>query len=805
MKKITKKNVCFCIMVLILAFGHLNAQFYQVGDLVQFPDGTQGVVFYISPDDPGKGSAVALADLPQSYPLWDGESPDCVQSFAMRKPSLGYSTNLWQYEGKPHTVSLMASEVPLAAVLGDGRGWYVPDVMQMRMVYGMVAVLKSAVETVGGEFQSLLERGHWTSSRGSVSWFGPGGMTSQMGMYWVETSGKMNLADGTEEHFIRLVRDFGEDAYGYWVDSPANEAMTVHPDTTATYEARVIFRSDTFPLSGTVTVKASPAPDTIFYEISEAMVEDGSVTVACRTVSGITGIGTYTFCDTLVSASGCDSVVTLALTVEAADYVRETWYRDTLCPLREDYYFAPFDTLFQFGTLPGMYVHHGTKVVDGREVDTTAYLDLVILPEYERRDTLAFCVPAGEAVATMEVQPGITVMVDGQDGLRVTVRSALGDVLGEKYLVGNYDMALQLQTAAGCDSMVYLHFNWGRGVRDTVRRQMSVMDVAAGQVTVDSHTFVGIDGPGTYIYTDTLVSVNGCDSIVTLELVVMPCAVDFSVVCPADVRDTLAFGDCVMRLYPEQFGTPTVVCKEEWPFVVSNDLPEDMLFAEGEHRVTWVATDAVCGLSDTCEQMVTVVFPQCPDAVDCEGNVYHGVRIGCDCWTQRNLESLKYSDCEDIEEVCAYASWRHPDTLANVNIFGRLYRFAAAVRDSADNGFGHIQGVCPEGWYLPTPEKYAGLNEYGAAALKSPMFWFDGGGDNSTGFTALPAGRYNGERLRFEGMLTEAYFWSSRGVATAAEGLLSLMRYQCDSIIEQAFPDGMAFSVRCIKEREARF
>ena len=77
--------------------------------------------------------------------------------------------------------------------------------------------------------------------------------------------------------------------------------------------------------------------------------------------------------------------------------------------------------------------------------------------------------------------------------------------------------------------------------------------------------------------------------------------------------------------------------------------------------------------------------------------------------------------------------------------------------------------------------------------------------DNSTGFTALPAGRYNGERLRFEGMLTEAYFWSSRGVATAAEGLLSLMRYQCDSIIEQAFPDGMAFSVRCIKEREARF
>jgi uncharacterized protein (TIGR02145 family) len=278
--------------------------------------------------------------------------------------------------------------------------------------------------------------------------------------------------------------------------------------------------------------------------------------------------------------------------------------------------------------------------------------------------------------------------------------------------------------------------------------------------------------------------------------------VDFTISCPPDIYDTLAFGDCAMTIYPDRLGTPTIHYDTEWPFRINHNLPEDYLFPEGETDIIWTVTDTVCGHSETCEQHVVIVFPECPDAIDCEGNTYAGVRIGCDCWTQRNLESTKYNDCSDIPNAMGYASELHPDTAANIAVFGRLYTFEAAVLDSADNGHGHIQGICPAGWYLPTPEKYDGLNEYGADALRSPLYWIFGGGDNSTGFTALPAGYYNGEKNRYEGLLTETYFWSAHGVGTTTIRTPALFAYYCDHVLLQDLKEGLGYSVRCIKEAE---
>ena len=280
-----------------------------------------------------------------------------------------------------------------------------------------------------------------------------------------------------------------------------------------------------------------------------------------------------------------------------------------------------------------------------------------------------------------------------------------------------------------------------------------------------------------------------------------PCVSDFSILCPPDVYDTLAYGDCVMTIYPERLGTPTVLYDGEWPFLISNDIPADYLFAQGDNVVTWTATDPECGNSVTCEQHVVIAFPQCPDAVDYEGNVYHGVRIGCNCWTQRNLESTKYSDRAEIAGRYAYANLQYPDTSANVAVFGRLYSFEAAVRDSADNGHGHIQGICPDGWFLPTPEHYESLNEYGTPALRSPNLWIVGAGDNSTGFTALPAGFYNGQLDRYEGLLTETYFWSTKDVGSSVAKHIYAINYYCDAVVEQRPSSGLGFSVRCIKEK----
>ena len=274
------------------------------------------------------------------------------------------------------------------------------------------------------------------------------------------------------------------------------------------------------------------------------------------------------------------------------------------------------------------------------------------------------------------------------------------------------------------------------------------------------------------------------------------------ITCPPDLRDTLAFGDCAIKIQPEALGSPSAFHSLSWPLTISNDIPTDSLYYEGDHIITWIIKDDICGYADTCYQRIIVEFPECPDAVDCEGNVYHSVRIGCDCWTQRNLESTKYSDCSDIPCVYEYVSAEYPNAAENVNIFGRLYCFEAAVRDSADNGHGHIQGICPAGWYLPTPEKYEELNTYGANALKSPLYWIFSGGDNTTGFSALPAGYYNGSNKRFEGMFGETYFWSTANVGSNTSISAFHLFLDCDILIETANQQGWGYSVRCIKEKE---
>ena len=280
-------------------------------------------------------------------------------------------------------------------------------------------------------------------------------------------------------------------------------------------------------------------------------------------------------------------------------------------------------------------------------------------------------------------------------------------------------------------------------------------------------------------------------------------ATTVTITCPPNVYDTLDFGECEMKVSITKLGYPTTsITPPGTPFGVTNDFPADSVFSEGDNLVSWVIIDSVCGYTDTCFQHILITFPKCPDAVDCEGYVYHGVRIGCDCWTQRNLESKKYSDCTDIPCVYEYVSETHPNVTENVARYGRLYCFEAAIRDSADNGHGHIQGICPAGWYLPTPEKYEELGNYGVSALKYPSYWISADGTNTTGFSALPAGYFNGTAGRFEGLLGETYFWSTSGTGASTKITICALFLGCNDIILVPVYTGMGYSVRCIKEKE---
>ncbi len=233
-------------------------------------------------------------------------------------------------------------------------------------------------------------------------------------------------------------------------------------------------------------------------------------------------------------------------------------------------------------------------------------------------------------------------------------------------------------------------------------------------------------------------------------------------------------------------------------------LPLDGLGCAGTYYID--IDGAGCGtLRDSI--VLHVVDHPCPDAIDFDGNIYAAARIDGLCWTKKNLRSIHYSDGRPIPNPSAYLSELFNETEI-VSIFGMLYDWNSAA-DTAGGGIrlpsGHIQGACPEGWYLPKPAQYESLALHGAAALRSGQYWINGsGGHNSTGFSALPSGFYNGATRRYENLLGEAYFWSAEGMGDSSIPYLHYLSYYCEELSNRAMPVGNSYSIRCILNERNR-
>lgn len=197
----------------------------------------------------------------------------------------------------------------------------------------------------------------------------------------------------------------------------------------------------------------------------------------------------------------------------------------------------------------------------------------------------------------------------------------------------------------------------------------------------------------------------------------------------------------------------------------------------------------------------------CPATVeDGEHNLYDVVEVVGYCWTKQNLKPTLYPDgTTEIEGAMVYHNLSHPDEEAMVGIYGRLYTWAAATHANADgtvtpDADGYVQGICPNGWHIPTAEEKAALDAENADDLRTVEFWITTNTHtNSTGFTALPAGKYNGSLLGFEGLGTQTDWWSVvNGDGTATPAAIEL-QYYCDSPMNGNPAASDALSVRCVK------
>ena len=481
------QQLVFCLVLLLFGKSVACGQTYKPGDLYAFDDGSKGIVFYVDPDDPTRGTVVALNDLEGQYALWTGGRPQALDGVFAPSGNLSIrSISNWEGHGKRSTRLLAESGVsPAASALDVAAGWYIPDAMQLYLLYANAVPLSDAFVSHGGEIMSLWTSAHWTSTYVR---------NSTVNAYAISSSLKLNALSGNTPQYIRPVRDFPDTAVlqVFWTDTHSQADTLVSPAVTTTYDAVVVYRSDTLPLAATVTVH-QPAADTLFETVNTSPQPYTSSVAPVLTALDISLPGSYEYNDTLQTVYGCDSIVTLLLKVEA-----NVRYSDTLCSLKEDYYFAPFDTVFAVGTVAGVYEHHGIKMVDGVPIDTVAYYDLTILPVYEVFDTISWCLYELSETRQYDGNEHVTVTVNGTT---VSVASTSEEVVVEE-MTPNIDFALWMQTIAGCDSVVFLHVEARRVLRDTVFVDVSVTQLTDGQLTAVCHTFTDIDGPGTYWVTD---------------------------------------------------------------------------------------------------------------------------------------------------------------------------------------------------------------------------------------------------------------------------------------------------------------
>lgn len=210
-----------------------------------------------------------------------------------------------------------------------------------------------------------------------------------------------------------------------------------------------------------------------------------------------------------------------------------------------------------------------------------------------------------------------------------------------------------------------------------------------------------------------------------------------------------------------------------------------------------------------------------------DGRQYEAVVIGDQTWMAENLKYLPYVSPADSDSgiyVYGYEgnlvdeAWQTEE----YQTYGVLYNWATAMGlpnyynmhqwDGSDND---RQGICPDGWHLPSQKEWETLEAYlisefhgtdssnMGSRIKSTGRWKDyGNGTNETGFSLMPSGfRYN--EGFFDKIERYGYLWTSTQCPSSCE-LSARYKYlvYTDMEIHSSYPSKKCgFPVRCIKDR----
>jgi uncharacterized protein (TIGR02145 family) len=193
-------------------------------------------------------------------------------------------------------------------------------------------------------------------------------------------------------------------------------------------------------------------------------------------------------------------------------------------------------------------------------------------------------------------------------------------------------------------------------------------------------------------------------------------------------------------------------------------------------------------------------FVTCGDSVSYDGYMYPTVLIGSQCWFKENLRNDNYNDGTAIPGNLDDNNWIYSisaaqtvyyDDPASLATYGRLYNWYA-VNES--------RGLCPTGWHVPTDAEWTALETQlgGASIAGSKLKTATWGGDNSSGFSALPGGARYSSSGYFNDFGAYGYWWSSSTSGSFA--WLRYLDYGNSNVTRYSNNRGYGFSVRCLQD-----
>ncbi len=212
---------------------------------------------------------------------------------------------------------------------------------------------------------------------------------------------------------------------------------------------------------------------------------------------------------------------------------------------------------------------------------------------------------------------------------------------------------------------------------------------------------------------------------------------------------------------------------------------------------------------------------------DIDNNNYKTIVIGNQCWMKENLKTTKNPSGVTILRHC------YNDDEEKCNQYGGLYDWLTAINgeEGSNSNPSGVQGICPDGWHLPSDEEWGQMVDYMISqgfpndpfsdsgisnALRScrqegsthsdscnttehPR-WDSGSriGFDQYGFSAFPGGFRWPEGWYVFGHYG-AYWWSSSKVSATDILYRSLYNYYSDIYRDNTGMD-LSMSVRCVKD-----